>query len=381
MIEKIIFLDNNATTPVDKEVLSAMLPYFSELFYNPSSSHSSGKIVKKEIEKSKEKISELINCLPNEIFFTSGATESINLALKGLALSKKNNKKHIITTVSEHKAVLDTCKYLETMGYEVEYLQISSDGLIDINELENKIRPDTLLVAIMWVNNETGVIQPITEIGKITKGKETLFFCDASQAVGKIKTDVIISNIDILCFSGHKIYGPKGIGCIYINSNKLKESDFDIQIHGGGQQNGFRSGTLNAPNIIGLGKACEIATKSMVEQKEKIQNIRDNFEIEISKHEGAIIHGSKSERLYNTSNVYIPNLDTEIFIGMNKDVAVSNGSACNSALVQPSHVLTAMGLNDDTAMNSIRVSFGKYNNHDDVEYLLEKINNHISLNS
>lgn len=361
MADKIIFLDNNSTTPVDKDVLSTMLPYFSDFYYNPASSHFAGKIIKKQMDNAGEEIAALLNAQPDEIFFTSGSTEGLNLALKGLALNSNNRKKHIITCKTEHKAVLDTCKYLENIGFEIEYLDVSNDGLININLLKSMIRNDTLLVAIMWANNETGILQPVAEIGRITEENGTLFLCDATQAVGKIKTDVVDNHVDILVFSGHKMYGPKGMGGMYINKAKLKENDFEIQIHGGKHQNGLRSGTFNTPGIIGLGKACEVAMQRMISDEKKIKEIRNYFEKRIQEIQGVIIHARNTKRLFNTSNVYIPNLDADLFIGMNRDIAVSNGSACNSSVVEASHVLVAMGLQDEIAMNSLRVSFGKFN--------------------
>jgi cysteine desulfurase len=344
MDNSIIYLDNNATTSLDKRVLDAMLPYFIDDFGNPSSTHNFGKTSSKAVDIAKKSIATLINSTPQELTFTSGATESINIALKGLALHPSNEKKHIITLKTEHKAVLDTCKYLETVGFEIDYLPVNKDGLIELKQLEETIRKETLLVCIMWVNNETGVIQPINKISELVHNADSLFMTDATQAVGKIPTDVLENNIDIMCFSAHKMYGPKGIGALFLNSETVNKKHILPLQHGGGHENGLRSGTLNVPAIVGFGKACEIAFNEMKINETTILRLRNSIEKDLLNIKGSFVNGSKNQRLYNTLNICLPNFDATVFIGKNKNIAVSNGSACTAALVEASHVLTAMGL-------------------------------------
>ncbi len=378
MHQNIIYLDHNATTATDKRIIEAIQPYFNIHYSNASSSYSFVESSYSAINLSRDCISRLIGSNKEEIYFTSGATESINFALKGLALHPNNKKKHIITCVTEHKAVLETCNYLESIGFEIDYLPVNNDGIIDLELLKSLIRLNTLLVCLMWVNNETGVIHPIEEIGKITKEANVYFVCDGTQGIGKIPIDVMISNIDILCFSGHKMYAPKGIGGLYINQSISNKNKIQPLIHGGGQENGLRSGTQNVPLIAGLGKAFEIAEKEMEINRAHIENLRDILEKGLLKIDRSFINGKNAPRIYNTINICIPNFDTEIFIGMNKDIAVSNGSACNSALIEPSHVLLAMGLSNDNAMSSIRISLGKDNKIEEIESFLERIYNFIA---
>lgn len=379
MYKNIHYLDNNATTPVDKRIVEVINPYFEQYYSNASGSYAFAKDSHSAISLSRDCISQLIGSNNKEIYFTSGATESLNLALKGLALHPSNNKKHIITCSTEHKAVLETCHYLESIGYEIDYLPVNNDGTIDLELLKSLIKPNTLLACLMWVNNETGVIHPIREIGKITKEADIYFVCDGTQGVGKIPIDVVTSNIDILCFSGHKMYAPKGIGGLYINHSITKQNKVQPLIHGGGQENGLRSGTHNVPLIAGLGKAFEIAEKEMEINRVHIENLRDILEKELLEIDGSFISSKNAPRIYNTINICIPNFDTEVFIGMNKDIAVSNGSACNSSLIQPSHVLLAMGLSNDNAMSSIRISLGKENTKEDIKIFLERIHNFIAI--
>jgi cysteine desulfurase len=379
MDNSIIYLDNNATTPLDKRVLDAMLPYFTNEFGNPSSTHNFGKTSNKAVETAKRNIATLINSNIEEITFTSGATESINIALKGLALHPNNIKKHIITVETEHKAVLDTCKYLETVGFEIDYLPVNEEVLIDLLQLENTIRKDTLLVCVMWVNNETGVMQPINAISELVHNVESLFMTDATQAVGKIPTDVLENNIDIMCFSAHKMYGPKGIGALFVNSETVNKKHILPLQHGGGHENGLRSGTLNVPAIVGFGKACEIAFNEMKTNATTILSLRNSIENDLLNIKGSFVNGSINQRLFNTLNICLPNFDATVFIGKNKNIAVSNGSACTAALVEASHVLTAMGLSEDESLGSLRISIGKMNNESELKYLSQKIN--IFLNS
>lgn len=374
MEDELIYFDNNSTTLMDDRVLEAMLPFFKANYGNASSSHYFGLEIKKAIENSREIISSFINCDSKEIIFTSGATESINIALKGVALNPYNTKRHIITMQTEHKAVLDTCKYLETVGFDVDYLPVNNDGLLDLNKLIETIREDTFLVCIMWVNNETGVVQPIKEIGTITKVKNVLLMTDATQAVGKLPIDLMEYNsIDLLCFSAHKFYGPKGIGALYINSETISKSNISPLLHGGGHELSLRSGTLNVPAIVGFAMACQIASLEMESNLNYIKNLRDILENELLKIEGAFINGSKKNRIFNTVNICLPNFDANVFIGIHKNIAVSSGSACTSALLEPSHVLIAMGLNNEDSFSAIRFSVSKYNTEQDIFFVVNAI--------
>ncbi|MDY0989364.1 cysteine desulfurase family protein [Flavobacterium sp. CFBP9031] len=379
MKNKITYLDNNATTPVDGRVVDIVNVYFNELFGNASSLYSFGNKSKIAVENAKASIAELLDIEADSIYFTSGATESVNLALKGLALNPNNSKKHIITCSTEHKAVIETCDYLQTLGFEIEYLAVDNKGAIDIEHLRSSIKEDTLLVCLMWVNNETGVIHPINEVGKITKDAGIYFVCDGSQGIGKLPISLTDCSIDILCFSGHKLYATKGVGGIYIDPKITRQNKIQPLIHGGGQESNLRSGTYNVPLIAGLGKAIEIAQVEMQENKAHIEKLRDLLESELSQIAGAIVNGQRSPRIYNTVNFCIPGFDTEIFIGINNDLAVSNGSACNSALIQPSHVLLAMGLSNNNAMNSLRISIGKFNTQEDIQLLIQRIKNFINV--
>lgn len=362
-----IYLDNNATTKIAPEVLGAMMPYLTDNFANASSTHAFGLGASDAVKKARQQVADLIACETNEIIFTSGATEAINLGIKGVALANFGFKNHIVTSQTEHKAVLDTCKYLESIGFEITYLPVSEDGLIDITNLENALRPQTLLVAIMWVNNETGVIQPIDEIAEMTHNNGSLFFTDATQVVGKIPLN--INSIDMLSFSAHKFHGPKGIGGLYVK----KGIKFESQIHGGGHEFGLRSGTSNVPAIVGLGAACELSQNCIIETKEIVEPLRDYLESELLKISGTILNGSPQKRLYNVSNLSFPNIDANVLIGQLKNIAVSNGSACTASIVQPSHVLKAMGNTDEQAMAAIRFSLCKYNTKDEIDITINEI--------
>lgn len=370
-LEKIYF-DYNSTTPINPSVLEAMLPFLQDNFANPSSTHHFGQSINEKVKHAREQIADFINAEPNELIFTSGATEAMNIAIKGVAESYSNKGKHIITVSTEHKAVLDTCKDLERKGFDVTYLPVQSNGLIDLAELEKAIRTDTILVSVMYVNNETGVIQPIKDISKIAHEKGALFMTDATQAVGKIEIDVCDLGIDLLCFSGHKMYAPKGIGALYVRqrSNKVKLTP---QIHGGGHEQGLRSGTLNVPGIIALAKACEIASQEMSQNQKNISDLRDCLECELLKFPNTFLNGDSENRIYNTTNICFKGQDANVLIGRMKNIAVSNGSACSSAVVEPSHVLKAMGLSDDDAFASLRFSLGKFNTREDIETVIQKI--------
>lgn len=368
----ILYLDYNATTPIDPRVLDVMLPFLKENFANPNSTHYFGKSINEKVKQAREQIAKFINADTKEVIFTSGATEAINIAIKGLAENYSHKGNHIITVSTEHKAVLDTCQDLERKGFEITYLSVDAEGLINLEDLKSAIRTDTILVSIMYVNNETGVIQPIKEIASITQKKNVLFMTDATQAVGKINIDVDDLGIDLLAFSGHKMYAPKGIGVLYVrkNHNKLQISPL---IHGGGHENGLRSGTLNVPSIIALAKACEGVKEEMVENQEKIIILRDNLENELLKVSNTSLNGSYKNRIYNTTNICFKGIDANILIGRMKNVAVSNGSACTAAVVEPSHVLKAMGISDEDAFSSIRFSLGKFNTKEEINTVIKNI--------
>jgi cysteine desulfurase len=369
LIDKNIYLDYNSTTPIDPRVLEAMLPFLKDNFANSSSTHHFGQSINEYVKQAREQIADFINAESNELIFTSGATEAINIAIKGVAESYSNKGKHIITASTEHKADLDTCKDLERKGFEVTYLQVQSNGLIDFAELEKAIRTDTILVSVMYVNNETGVIQPIKDIAKLAHKKGALFMTDATQAVGKIEIDVDDLGVDLLCFSGHKMYAPKGIGALYVR-NKIKLTP---QIHGGGHEQGLRSGTLNVPGIIALAKACEIASEEMALNQRNISALRDKLEVELLKLPNTSINGVLENRINNTTNICFKGQDANVLIGRMKNIAISNGSACSSSVVEPSHVLKSMGLNDEDAFASLRFSLGKYNTIEDIETVVNKI--------
>lgn len=367
--DKISYLDYNSTTPIEPRVLEAMLPFLKDNFANSSSTHHFGQSINEKVKQAREQIADFIYAEPNELIFTSGATEAINIAIKGVAESYSNIGKHIITISTEHKAVLDTCKDLERKGFEVTYLTVQPNGLIDLAELQKAIRPDTVLVSVMYVNNETGVIQPIKEIAKLAHEKGALFMTDATQAVGKIEIDVNDLGIDLLCFSAHKMYAPKGIGALYVR-NKTKLSP---QIHGGGHEQGLRSGTLNVSGIIALSKACEIASEEMDLNKRNISELKDKLETEFLKLPNTSLNGDSENKIFNTTNICFKGQDANVLIGRMKNIAVSNGSACSSAVVEPSHVLKAMGLSDDDAFASLRFSLGKFNTLEDIETVIKRI--------
>lgn len=372
---KNIYLDNASSTRIDDRVLSEMLPYFSEYYGNASSNHDYGKSVNKAIENARLQIAKTINCNNQEIIFTSGATESINLALKGFTEFNVDKGNHIITVKTEHKAVLSTCEYLETIGYEVTYLNVDKNGLINLNELKESIRNTTILIAIMYVNNETGVIQPIKQIGEIARNNHVTFFCDATQAVGKINIDVDNEYIDMLCFSGHKMNGPKGIGVLY----KKRGIDLTPLIHGGSQEKGLRSGTYNTPSIIGLGKACELTTQEMIEVNIQLK-ILNNYLIEcIDKITSFNIVSNKDLRVSNIINLIIPGLESDVFIGSLKNIALSNGSACNSELLEESHVLKAIKPDNFYRNNSLRISLDKFSSKEDIDLFCSFLKKHLKL--
>ncbi len=371
-----IYMDNHATTPMDPRVLDAMLPYFGKVFGNAASrNHQFGWEAEKAVENSREQIAKLIGCTPKEIIFTSGATESNNLAIKGIAEMYKERGNHIITQVTEHKAVLDTCKKLERQGYDVTYLPVETDGLVSLDKLKAAITSKTILVTIMFANNEIGVIQPVEEIGKLCHEKNILFHTDAVQAVGKIPVDVQKMNIDVLSLTAHKIYGPKGVGALYVRRRNPRVQITE-QINGGGHERGMRSGTLNVPGIVGLGKACEIAGSEMASESARLSELRDYLK---NKFENALdylhVNGNMDHHLPGNLNMSFVHVEGEsLLMGIN-DIAVSSGSACTSATLEPSYVLKALGLGDDVAHSSIRFGLGRFNTRAEVDYVSDKIIN------
>ncbi|MBL7884904.1 MAG: aminotransferase class V-fold PLP-dependent enzyme [Bacteroidia bacterium] len=366
------YLDYNATTPVDKRVLETMLPFFSENFGNASSkTHAYGLLANDAVNTARKQVAELINCTEQELIFTSGATEAINLAIKGVWENYQFKGKHIITCKTEHKAVLDTLQLLEQKGAEVSYLSVNKDGLIDIDELKNTIRPDTILTCIMYANNETGVIQPIHEIAEIVHNNNGIFMSDTTQVIGKINVDVEEDRIDLLCMSAHKMYGPKGVGALYVRRKNPRVSLFP-QINGGGHERGLRSGTLNVTGIVGLGKACEIAKAEMWDNSILISRLRTKLEQQLTDDSDYFINGSTKNRLYTTSNICFKDFKAEQLISKIPSIAVAMGSACTSATAEPSHVLKAMGLTDDEAYSSIRFSIGKYTTEQEIDEVILK---------
>jgi cysteine desulfurase len=369
-----IYMDNHATTPVDPRVVNAMLPYFNEKFGNAASrNHSFGWAAEEAVESARGQLAKLINAAPKEIIFTSGATESNNLAIKGVAEMYREKGNHIVTQVTEHKAVLDTCKRLEKYGYRVTYLPVSKDGRIDPEDLRRAITPKTILIAIMYANNEIGVIQPIEAIGKIAKEKGVLFLTDAVQAVGKVPVDVNKDNIDLLAMSGHKIYGPKGCGALYVRRRNPRVQLTSI-IDGGGHERGMRSGTLNVPGIVGFGKAAELCQSEMAEESKRLSALRDRLKEGIFKGlDEVYLNGSEAHRLPNNLNVSFAYAEGEsLLMGIN-DVAVSSGSACTSAKMEPSYVLKALGVDEDLAHSSIRFGLGRFNTQEEVDYVIQRV--------
>ncbi|MGH9707230.1 MAG: IscS subfamily cysteine desulfurase [Candidatus Acidiferrales bacterium] len=369
-----VYMDNHATTPVDPRVVEAMLPYFTEKFGNAASrNHEFGWVAEEAVENARGQIARLINATPKEIVFTSGATESTNLAIKGIAEMYREKGNHIITQVTEHKATLDTCKRLEKYGYEVTYLPVEKDGRINLDELRRAITPKTILISIMYANNEIGVIQPVAEIGKIAKEKGIFFHSDGVQAVGKVLVDVQKDGIDMLSISGHKIYGPKGVGALYVR-RKNPRVQLSAIIDGGGHERGMRSGTLNVPGIVGLGKACEICQQEMAAESEKLQRLREKLTKSImTRLDETFINGSMTHRLPHNINISFAYVEGESLLMGIHDVAVSSGSACTSATLEPSYVLKALGVGEDLAHTSIRFGIGRFNTEEEVNYVADRV--------
>jgi cysteine desulfurase len=369
-----VYMDNHATTRVDPRVVEAMLPYFTEKFGNAASrNHEFGWKAEETVENARGQVARLIHASPKEIVFTSGATESDNLALKGVAEAYRAKGRHIVTQATEHKAVLDTCKHLEKSGCEITCLPVAKDGRIDPEELRRAIAPKTILISVMHANNEIGVIQPIGEIGKIAKEMGVLFHVDAAQSVGRISVDVERDGIDLLSISAHKLYGPKGVGALYVR-RKNPRVQLAPTIDGGGHERGMRSGTLNVPGIAGLGKACELCEKEMAEESERLRALRDKLKDAILAGLGdTFINGSLVHRLPNNLNVSFAGVEGDaLLMGIN-DVAVSSGSACTSATLEPSYVLKALGVADDLAHSSIRFGLGRFNTEEETDYVAGRV--------
>ena len=374
MVKLPIYLDNNATTQVDPRVLDTMLPYFIDHFGNAASrNHPFGWEAEEAVELAREQVARLIGAETKEIYFTSGATESDNLALKGVFEMYASKGNHIITAVTEHKAVLDACIHLEKMGAEVTYLNVKPNGLIDLAELEAAIKPNTILIAIMYANNEIGIIQPVKEISDIARKNGVLFFTDATQAVGKIPVDVQRDGIDLMALSAHKIYGPKGVGALYIR-RKNPRVKITAQMDGGGHERGVRSGTLNVPGIAGFGKACELCRLEMEADSLRIKVLRDKLENALLQIEETKINGDKENRLPHVTNISFRHVEGEaLLMAINKNIAVSSGSACTSASIEPSYVLKALGLSDDQAYSSLRFALGRFTTEEQIEYAIEQV--------
>nr|WP_305727981.1 IscS subfamily cysteine desulfurase [Flavihumibacter sp. ZG627] len=374
MLKLPIYLDNNATTPCDPRVVEAMLPYFTEHFGNAASrNHPFGWAAEEAVDYAREQVAKLIGSDPKEIIFTSGATEGDNLAIKGVFDMYASKGNHIITCVTEHKAVLDTCKHIEKMGGEVTYLPVNGEGLIDIAELEAAIKPNTILIAIMYANNETGTIMPVREISAIARKHGVLFFTDATQAVGKVPVNVLQDGIDLCTFTAHKMYGPKGVGALYVR-RKNPRVKVTAQMDGGGHERGMRSGTLNVTGIVGFGKACELAMNEMESEAVRLSALRDKLETALLQLEEAYVNGSKEHRLPHVANISFKYVEGEgLMMGFNKNIALSSGSACTSASLEPSYVLKALGLGDDLAHSSLRFGLGRFTTEEQIDYTIKHV--------
>ena len=373
MLKRPIYLDCNATTPIDERVLKTMLPYFTEHFGNPASiTHQYGWEAEAAVKKAREILATGINTTPEEIIFTSGATEANNLAIKGIAEAYFNKGRHIITIATEHNAVLDPCTYLQNLGFEVTYLPVNTDGIIDLTSLETALRKDTILVSIMAANNEIGVLQPLARIGEICKENSILFHTDAAQAIGKIPLDVQAMNIDLMSLTAHKIYGPKGIGAIYVRRRHPRVK-LASQIHGGGHERGMRSGTLCTPQIVGFGKAVEVALAEMESETKRLSSLRQKLWEKLQTLENIFLNGHPTERLSGNLNISVEGVDGQaLLLGLQSVMAVSSGSACTSAKVAPSHVLQALGRSEKLAYASVRFGIGRFNTVEEIDMVSEQ---------
>ncbi|MEI8278196.1 MAG: IscS subfamily cysteine desulfurase [Bacteroidota bacterium] len=369
-----IYLDNNATTPCDPRVVDVMIPYFTEKFGNAASrNHQYGWVAEEAVDYAREQVAKLINADPKEIIFTSGATESDNLAIKGIYEMYASKGNHIITCTTEHKAVLDTCKHIEKIGGQVTYLEVGSDGLINLNDLEKAITNKTILIAIMYGNNEIGVIQPVHEISAIARKHGVLFFTDGTQAVGKVPVDVQKDGIDLMSFSAHKMYGPKGVGALYVR-RKNPRVKVTAQMDGGGHERGMRSGTMNVPAIVGFGKACELCMNEMESEAKRLSAMRDRLEKGLTQLEESYVNGNREHRLPHTTNISFKYVEGEgLMMGFNKNIALSSGSACTSASLEPSYVLKALGLGDDLAHSSLRFGLGRFTTDEQIDFTIKAI--------
>jgi cysteine desulfurase len=364
---------------VDPEVVNAMLPFLHELYFNASSNHIGGQKVSAAIAEAKKKIANFFNCQENELVFNGGATEGINFILKGIAFGRQHEGKHILTVKTEHKGVIDSCKYLESIGFDVTYLDVNADGIIDLKIFQENLRNDTTLVSVMMANNETGVLQPIREICEVSKKVGAVVFTDATQALGRLEIDIESIGVDAFCFSAHKFYGPKGVGGVYVNERTQRFLKSHPLLHGGGHERGLRSGTLNAPGIIGMSVAITILKERFQEETARIKNLRDKLENELLNFPGAKINGSRTHRMINTSNISFPGIEAISFTGKLRKVAISNGSACNSFVIEPSHVLKAMNLEDDQLNSSLRFSLGRFNTLEEIEIAISELKKEFEL--
>jgi len=376
-MKKPIYLDYSATTPVDPRVAAKMIPYLTEQFGNPASrSHAFGWETEKAVEEARAEVAKLVNCDPKEIVWTSGATESINLALKGAAHFYKEKGKHLVSVKTEHKATLDTLRELERDGFEVTYLDVRDDGLIDLGRLEAALRPDTILVSVMYVNNEIGVIQDIPAIGELCRGRGIIFHVDAAQATGKIAVDLGALKVDLMSFSAHKTYGPKGVGALFVR--RKPRVRIEAQMHGGGHERGMRSGTLPTHQIVGMGEAFRLARLEMAADNERIRMLRDRLLKGLSEIEEIYVNGDMEQRVPHNLNVSFNYVEGESLIMAIKDVAVSSGSACTSASLEPSYVLRALGRSDELAHSSIRFTVGRFTTEEEIDYTVGLLKQKIS---
>lgn len=373
-----IYLDNNSTTRLDDRVLHEMVPFFVDNYANASSRHAEGIKAKKAVELARKRIGDVINADKDDIYFTSGSTEAINTIFKGVIETSQNSQSHIITVKTEHSAVIEVCKYLEKKGVDITFLDVDKEGLININELKSSLRESTILVSVMLVNNEIGVIQNIGEISELLKEKNVLFFTDATQGFGKIPIDIKTCHVDFMCFSGHKIHGPKGIGGIYISKDRM--SKLEPLLWGGGQENNFRGGTSNVPAIVGFGLAAELAFTEIEINEKKIKNLRDTLEDGLTKYSWVGVNGKLDRRTYNVSNLTFKDIEIEPIINGSLGIIASNGSACSSGSDKPSHVLKALGLSDKDTFSSIRFSMSKFNSEDEIIKAIDQIDNFIKSN-
>lgn len=379
MLKLPVYLDNNATTPCDPRVVEVMLPYFTENFGNAASRHHPyGWAAEEAVDLAREQVAKLIGAETKEIIFTSGATEAINLALKGVFEMYAEKGNHIITSEIEHKATLDTCKHLEKQGAEITYLKVNHEGMIDLRELEAAITPKTIMVAIMYANNETGGINPVREISAIARTHGILMMSDATQAVGKIPVDVNRDGIDLLTLSAHKLYGPKGVGALYVR-RKSPRVRLTAQIDGGGHERGMRSGTLNVPGIAGLGKACELSMQEQDADGKRLSVLRDKLENALLQLEETYVNGSRTQRLPHVSNISFKYIEGEgLIMGFNKSIAISSGSACTSASLEPSYVLKGLGLTDDLAHSSLRFGLGRFTTEEEIDYAIQAVSDTVN---